>query len=129
MGYNTVAFLLNDFMHELSKSPKSATFLLTHPPMSEDDKRRMQQTYYHRIPEENGEPSVHTQALEILPTFHADEQKFFLAGGNCIVDLKQPVKFGMTKDGKKTVTLELPDWFEPRWWSKPRPKAWPKSKY
>lgn len=127
MGYNTVAFLLNDLMGELKKSPKTVLHLLTCPPMSEEDKKRrhayMQKAY-------DDEPGVHFQALEVLPTFHADEQHFFVAGENSITEIR-PLRYGVTKEGKKTVTLELPDWFEPRWYAMPRggrrlPRNWPK---
>lgn len=123
MGFNTVAFLLNDFMHDLEKSPKTVTWLLSHPPMSEYDKQRMRQYEHEYVAE--GEQRVHGQALEIMPTFHADEQKFFVAGGNCITELKVR-RLGVSKDGTKTVTLELPDWFEPRWFLAPKPRNWPK---
>ena len=33
MGFNTVAFLLNDFMGRIQESPKGVAFLLSHPPM------------------------------------------------------------------------------------------------
>jgi hypothetical protein len=116
MGYNTVAFLLNDFMGTLKDSPNTIVKILSHPRMSKQD-RIVDWTV-------EGERPVHSQALEVLPTFHADEQKFFVAGGNCITELTA-IKLGVSKEGKKTVTLELPDWFEPRWFLK-RPKNWPK---
>jgi hypothetical protein len=123
VGFNTVAFLLNDYMHTLEKSPKTVTWLLSHPVMSKEDKAYLGR-HDLRI---DDEPVVHGQALEVLPTFHADEQKFFVAGGNCISDLKC-VRFGVSKEGKKTVTLELPDWFEPRRFMPNKPKNWPKKK-
>lgn len=58
----------------------------------------------------HGEPALPPAALQVLPTFHADFKKFFFAGGNTIQDLK-PLKYGKTKDGKKTITLELPSWW------------------
>ena len=122
MGFNTVVFLLNDFMHTLKDSPKSLAYLLGHPPMSEREKNH---DYEHKYVSD-GEKPIHGQAVEVLPTFHADEQKFFLAGGNCIRELKL-VRLGVTKEGKKTVTLELPEYFEPRWYTA-KPKNWPKRK-
>lgn len=62
------------------------------------------------LPQSTGEPRVHDQALEVLPTFHADQHKIFMAGGNCIVEL-QALRYGKTKEGKRTITLELPEWF------------------
>lgn len=109
-------------MHTLKDSPKSLAYLLAHPPMGERDKNH---DYEHKYVAE-GEKPIHGQAVEVLPTFHADEQKFFVAGGNCIVELKV-IRFGV-KDGKKTVTLELPDWFEPRWFMAHKPKNWPNRK-
>ena len=104
MGYNTVAFLLNDLMHELERSPKAALFALTHPPYGDGKGWREQVDL---VAAEAGEPRLHSQALEILPTFHADWTQFLVAGGNCIERLNL-VDFGETADGKKTVTLELP---------------------
>lgn len=101
--------MLNDLSHELEKSPKAATFMLTHPPMSEDDKKHIRPQVDH-VADKNGEPRIHSQALEIVPTFHADFGKFLYAGGNCIAELKF-MRFGKTKDGTKTVTLELPSWW------------------
>lgn len=131
MGYNTVAFVLNDLMSDIERSPKTAAWLLSHPPMGSSDPEQRAFKYYHsQLPKDFGEPTLHSQALEVLPTFHADEQHFFVAGGNCIQQL-QPVAYGVTKEGKKTVTLELPDWFEPGWYAMPRgarglPRNWPK---
>lgn len=99
--------MLNDMMHEVQKSPKTATFLITHPDFSANDKDFIRR---HDLATEYGERHIPSQALEVLPTFHADWKKFFLAGGNAIREL-QVVRFGNTKDGKRTVTLELPDGF------------------
>lgn len=123
MGFNTVAFILNDFSHMLEKSPKSTAFRLSHPPMGEDDRER--QRYDTSLPKHFDEPALHTQVLEVFPTFHADQQKFFYAGGNQMQELK-PIRLGTTKDGKKTITLELPDYFDNRWLGVSTPRAWPK---
>jgi hypothetical protein len=101
--------MLNDHMHELEKSPHGVTHLLTHPPMSKDDKWLIE--HANKVALEHNERILPMRALEVLPTFHADYHKFLFAGGNCIEDLK-PLKYGKTKDGKKTVTLELPSWWK-----------------
>lgn len=108
MGYNTIAFLINDVIDSLNKSPKTAIWALTHPLMGEHQREHwLEEIDFHA--KEFGEPFLHPQALEILPTFHADNTLYLRAGQNCIEELKF-IKFGKTKDGKKTVTLELPNW-------------------
>ncbi len=107
MGFNTVVFLLNDMMHEVERSPRSTTFLITHPDFSNNypgrDRRRDVASGF-------GEPRVTEQALNVLPTFHADCMKVFLAGGNNIQEL-QVLRTGRTKEGKPTITVEAPEWF------------------
>lgn len=110
MGFNTVVFLLNDMMLDLERSPKAAIWGLTHPPMSDTERElslwRQQVNF---IARENGEPGFSHQALEVLPSFHASYVSYFRAGENCIAELKI-LRTGKTKEGKKTITLELPDW-------------------
>lgn len=112
MGFNTVAFLLNDYMQMLEKAPKTATYLITHPPMGDHESER-ERAWSRSMKmsqlRDNAEPHFPDQALEVLSTFHADDVHYFRAGGNCMVPLKF-LRFGTTKDGKRTVTLELPDW-------------------
>lgn len=114
MGFNTVAFLLNDFMHYIKDSPKTVAWMLAHPPTS---KRDTADGYWWQqvrsVAEDSGEPVPHEQMLEIMPTFHADHTAFIRAGGNCITEL-QIVRYGKTKEGKRTVTLELPAWDKSR---------------
>jgi hypothetical protein len=110
MGFNTVVFICNDNLGQISKAPQSVKDLLVSPPMGESSKKRMESPEYRRqVAERFDEPILFSDALEVLPTFHADETKFLRAGQNCIVELKF-VKYGKTKEGKRTVTLELPDW-------------------
>lgn len=111
MGYNTVAFLLNDFMHETIKSPHAVADGVCYPPHSlREDEQRAWRRHVDLTADEYKEPRLHLQALEVLPTFHADLHQWLVAGGNSITTLKL-LKFGKTKEGKKTVTLELPDWW------------------
>ena len=110
MGFNTVAFLLNDFMHELRKSPKAVTWGLTYPPMS-DGWSLNWFDQMNQVALENNEPLIHSQALKVLPTFHADNTTYLRAGGNGITELRT-LRYGKTKEGKNTVTLELPDWWD-----------------
>lgn len=113
MGYNTVAFLLNDFMHYLKDSPYTIAFMLAHPPMGDSPTEKdFHKKTIELVARDHHEPVPHSQALEVLPTFHADCHKFFLAGGNCINELKF-VRYRKTKEGKHTVTLELPSWWDP----------------
>jgi hypothetical protein len=109
VGYNTVAFFLNDFMHELVESPKALAFGICHPPSSDrDDDQRRWRDMVASVARENDEPVPHPQAVELLGTFHADFTQWLAAGGNCITTLKF-MRYGTTKDGKLTVTLELPE--------------------
>lgn len=110
MGYNTVAFILNDMSNDITKSPRSAAWPLAHPPMSDSDEARFH-NYRRSIAADFDEPVLPSQSLCVLPTFHASERRFFFAGGNCM-EMLQVQKFGKTKDGKKTVTLVLPDWWK-----------------
>jgi len=109
MGFNTVAFVLNDYMHYLEESPKTVAWLLAHPPMSEREGPHLH-NLLRSLADEFNEPVLHFQALEILPTWHADGFKFLVAGHNTIAELKW-IREGETRDGKRTVTLELPEWW------------------
>jgi len=109
MGFNTVAFLLNDFMHYIEESPKTVAWLLAHPPMNGGERERIHALLL-SLADEFNEPVLHFQALQVLPTWHADGFKFLVAGRNTIAELKW-IREGKTKDGKRTVTLELPDWW------------------
>ena len=111
MGFNTIAFLLNDFMHVLKNSPKTVTWGVSHPPQSNDPRDlHMWREHMILVAKENNEPYVHSQALEVLPTFHAGCTTYLRAGGNCIEKLNV-VRYSKTKEGKNTITLELPTWW------------------
>jgi hypothetical protein len=109
VGYNTVVFLLNDFMHDLLKSPKALTFGICHPPHGEGkDSQKRWRDMVASVALENSEPVLHFQSVELLATFHASFTQWIAAGGNCITSLNF-IRYGTTKDGKLTATLELPD--------------------
>lgn len=119
MGWNTVAFVLNDQCHLLEKSPKTVAWMLAHPPSTSDvepdgDPRKDGKGIWWKqvdsVADHAGEPRVNPQTFRLLPTFHADFYQWLAAGWNGIAPLKF-VRFGSTKDGKITVTLELPEWF------------------
>lgn len=107
MGWNTVAFLLNDHSHELEESPKTVAWALAHPPVMCDPEYITHQVRL--VAQTNKERMISQQTIHILPSFHADNRIFFMAGGNTIVDC-EVLKYGKTKEGKKTVTLVLPEW-------------------
>lgn len=109
MGYNTVAFVLNDLMHELQRSPKTVAHALSCPPHSAADVPRWKDMV-RGFADDFNEPRLHPQALEVLPTFHADWMQFIVAGGNCIETL-EVLRYGKAKDGAPTVTLKLPNWW------------------
>jgi len=106
MGFNRVAFVLNDMAHEIAKSPRTAAALL-----ATDYSQRDTQTDWKlrlELSRGFGEPNLHGQALEILPSFHADFIKYYRAGGNCIAEL--PVHKTYRRNGKKYIVLEAPEW-------------------
>lgn len=111
MGYNTVAFLLNDLMDTLRKSPNAVVYGLSCPPHTnrEEDRARWQ-AMINRVADEHGEPHIHGQALEVLGTFHADETKFFMAGGNCIHEFDYKDVTIKKIKGEKYALLKLPQW-------------------
>lgn len=109
MGYNTVAFLLNDLMHELQHSPNTVAHALACPPHSVSDVPRWKDMV-REFADDFKEPRLHPQALEVLPTCHADIVQFIAAGGNCI-EVLEALRYGKTKDGRATVTLILPKWW------------------
>ncbi len=126
MGYNTLALLLNDHMHSLRESPKSVLQALTYPPHS-DDKREIDMWKKHVIEtaHENKE-QVPLSGVEVLPTFHADDLHFVLAGRNSLERLTVlRHHYIRASDGKgpqgkpvgpkiPVVTLYLPDWWGQR---------------
>ncbi len=120
MGFNTIAFILNDSCHELEKSPKTVAWMLAHPPnhgdveLNGDRPRTTHGDFWwcqvDNFADQVGEPRVNPQTFRLLPTSHADFYQWLAAGWNGIAPLKF-IRFGSTKDGKITVTLELPEWF------------------
>lgn len=135
MGFNTVAMILNDHMHELEKAPHSLAYALCNPPFYGERAIEMWRKHFRDKMEETGERISCVSplgGLNILPTFHADDVHFLYAGKNTLERLDF-LKFGTAKvpnweqvpGGLKklklepkavnTVTLILPEW-----WSKDR---------
>ena len=110
MGFNTVAFILNDFVHELADNPHTTAYMVGNPYNGSEEPYMQKQAA--SVAVANGERVPHSQALRVLPSFHASGRKFFMAGGNCIVEC-EVIRY-RKRNGKKTVTLELPDWAS-RW--------------
>jgi hypothetical protein len=105
MGFNTVAFVLNDLSDQLVKSPKTVCHMLSHPPLSLSEESYYDKMYA-EIAHSVGETSI-GQALRVMPSFHSKDPEYYLAGGNCISNLKV-MKFHTYK-GRKCVMLELPE--------------------
>jgi len=110
MGYNTVVFILNDFSHEIKKSPNSVLWMIAHPPLEfmrdkEDIRKQLVS-----VAREADEPVPHPQMISVLPAFHADSTRYYRAGGNCI-DTLELVKFSTVK-GEKCVVLKLPEYMQ-----------------
>lgn len=108
MGFNTVMFALNDRMHEMSRSPQCLVELVTNPNYTQDTDEANWKIR-HDLAQEYDEQAISPSSLVILPTFHADCKKFYMAGGNCIIPLKE-VERKRKRSGKIHITLELPDW-------------------
>jgi len=102
MGYNTLAFILNDFTDDLKRAPLTVTWMLTNPTGLETVDTVAMARHLGELP-------LNTQALRVLPPFHSSTMNFFVAGGNSIEQLKV-ARFGKS-DGRKTITLFLPDWW------------------
>lgn len=115
MGFNTVALVLNDLMDEMEKCPRTVAYMLSHPPM---DGRRIRAGDFGLSDEGRGlrsihtrfkEPMIHAQALSIMPTYHADDRHFLMAGRNDLVRLDVD-KYGEDKKtGKKWVRIWMPE--------------------
>jgi hypothetical protein len=108
MGFNTVAFVLNDFSSDLLAAPKTTAELLVYGGVGGfklDEQRQ-------RFARLNKEPAPHFQAMSDVVSFHADDTHWFRAGGNSLDTLKF-VRFGKAKD-KRVVILEVPDWLSER---------------
>jgi hypothetical protein len=128
VGFNTVAMILNDHMHELEKAPQSLAYALCNPPFCGERAIEMWRKHFRDKMEETGERISCVSplgGLNILPTFHADDVHFLYAGKNTLERLEF-LKFGTAtfrrfRNGPtssktvNTVTLALPDW-----WSKDR---------
>lgn len=123
MGYMTVALILNDAMHDLAKSPKTLAAALTYPRSRGTSLEEHLSGAVVTGKSEGEDPSsFFSGGIQVLPTFHADESQFLLAGGNTIVPMTF-VKYGHTKDGQLTVSLVVPDWLNPKAATRERAKA------
>jgi hypothetical protein len=107
MGYNTVAFLLNDMMGDIAAAPKTLAYALSHPHLFSDQPDYASRALQ-RVAEGAGE-RWNPQALTVMPTWHADAFKFFVAGRNTIAELKW--LRGGRSEFSRQVTLELPEWW------------------
>ncbi len=125
MGFNTVAFLLNDYKHLLEQSPKTVAYALMHPPLGKDREAfENWRSDIRAVAQQHNEPMLHHQALEVLPSFHASNRQWLTAGKNSIDELTF-VRFSKNNAGKKLVTLELPHWWTEGFEKyKSCPKSW-----
>lgn len=99
MGFNRVAFGLNDRIGDLKRSPRTALHLLMDAGYGEC--RQDLSSHF-------DEPFLSEKALKVFPSFHADYTKYYRAGGNCCVELT--VHKTYRRNGKKYIVLEAPDW-------------------
>lgn len=112
MGFNTVVLVLNDHMHELSKSPHTLTWAICHPPHSDSDEYLDKFWWRHveSVAKDHGEDFRYFRtALTILPTFHADDKHVLIAGWNSLTRPKYE-DYKVNKDRTK-ITINLPEWW------------------
>lgn len=104
VGFNTVVFMLNDFTSDLTQNPRTTVRLLT-------AQRTEQPQHLSVFSQMHNERVPNQQALQVVSCFHSSTMEFFVAGGNQMSRL-EVVRFGKNKDGRKTVTLVLPEWWK-----------------
>lgn len=113
MGFNTTAFILNDFAGDFEKCPKTTAHIFSNPYVYANLEEWEQYRRIAQVAQSFGEKPPHIQAVKFI-CHHADFRRFFTAGGNGISDLK----FIRTQIDRKTkrrvVVLELPDYLQDR---------------
>jgi hypothetical protein len=107
MGYNTVAFALNDMMDTLLKAPKTTAHILCYGGQYEG--RAIDQDWRRGVAKSNNEEPLMSQALRV-ESFHADETRYYRAGQNSM--RRMEIVGYRTVKGKRVVMLALPDWAE-----------------
>ncbi len=111
MGNMTVALILNDVADSLWKNPQSTAALIricTSSGRGSNDPNMHK--YIVGFPNEfPGESFLHSQAMEILPCFHASQTKFYMVGQNRITESEIKSYGKCRKTGRKTVTLYIED--------------------
>lgn len=103
MGFNRVAFILNDFSQSIKDSPNTVVDALTFP--YDSDSREGRECLWDSR-SEHGE-RLHSQAIRVFPAFHADQTKFYMAGGNQCKELKYII---VEENGEKFAKIKLPEW-------------------
>lgn len=108
MGFNTVAMVLNDVAHVVAESPYTLTWAFTHPPHDREDVQTSWRRQTISVAKEHSErPISFGHDVIVLPTFHADDHRFLLAGHNALTQLK----VHKINTAKNLITLELPAWW------------------
>lgn len=107
MGYMTVIVCLNDHVSDVEKSPKTAAYKICHAPLSERDKNERWDNEMGRVHTEFGEPRLSSYALNVLPTFHADDVRYYKFGYNSYQKLTYHSSGEDKKTGKKWIKLEI----------------------
>ncbi len=113
MGFNTVVFLYNDYMGDIKKCPNALAYLLSHPPSSFPDAEALWKLAMYEG-RKHSEPGFSRQAVQVQPTFHADNYNFFFAGQNKIEELT-PINFAKQPNGNYKVTFEIDESCVPMW--------------
>lgn len=90
MGFNTVFFVLNDFIHAIKDSPKAAAayiyYACSGAGHSENHQRYLD--IANQVASENSEPLLHFQMMEVIQSWHAGHTRYFQAGGNSMEEME-----------------------------------------
>ncbi len=111
MGYNTVVLVLNDFMHEVMKSPHTFTWAVCHPPLS--DSELYIKSHWAQIElvarDHNEDVRCIRGALKVMPTYHADDKHVLVAGWNDIIRPKyEDYKYSRKKN---EMIIKMPEYW------------------
>jgi hypothetical protein len=113
MGFNTTAFILNDFAGDFERAPKTTAHIFSNPYVYANLEEHEQWRRIAQVAESYGEKPLHPQAVKFI-CYHADFRRFFTAGGNCISELAFVRTQIDRKTKKRVVVLELPDYLQDR---------------
>lgn len=86
MGFNSIAFILNDNMHQLKKCPNALAHSLSIPNVGSEDDQSWRDNFRHSC-DEYKEIWPGRQSISMLPTFHANDVVVVAFGNNTYTKL------------------------------------------